>query len=193
MATHTSVVTADPPVGTSLISTEGLRQEEVHLDAAAGDRVGTSLISTEGLRRFSFSVSCSIERYCRNFPDQHGGIATLRSAPVERRSRRVGTSLISTEGLRPGLRLVGMEHGVPSDFPDQHGGIATQELSDVFPGFPASRNFPDQHGGIATFSCFGARSHMLHTTSRNSPGQRGIAASKAGVRPARRSTSSELP
>ena len=117
-------------VGTSLVSTVGLRHRPGDLHPGGQVDVGTSLVSTVGLRLLRGPHQAGrLRRRGRNFPGQHGGIATslLQSSPG--RGVRVlselpwsarwdcdflilslrclvvlldvGTSLVSTVGLRP--------------------------------------------------------------------------------------------
>jgi len=96
---------------------------------------GTSLISTVGLRLLlPPEPSKLVSITGRNFPDQYGGIATIRlQGSARRQNLPGGTSLISTVGLRllevDERELELLERG--RNFPDQYGGIATQRLVSI--------------------------------------------------------------
>ena len=116
--------------------------------------VGTSLVSTVGLRRpFCNHRQGAEYEFCRNFPGQHGGIATFSS------SASAAWSSFWTSELPWSARwdcdrtgLDGVPHrGVERrNFPGQHGGIATSIPWGPNQTWSQSRNFPGQHGGIAT-------------------------------------------
>ena len=109
-------------VGTSLVSAVGLRLHDLcQQDGCVS--VGISLVGTVGLRLLkAVDGGESLVGPCRNFPDQHGGIATVPGTcgSPRRPVLYVGTSLISTVGLRRSVAGEELEvDRLCRPFPDQ--------------------------------------------------------------------------